>query len=60
MVAQTQAHAPEQKTRRERRIGILAERRRIKKIMKKQRSVTFDNDTITEARNFQFIELFKE
>ncbi|EXX86703.1 transposase [Paenibacillus darwinianus] len=60
MVAQTQAHVPEQKTRRERRIEILAERRRIKKIMKKQRSVTFDNDTVTEAGNFQFIELFKE
>lgn len=60
MIAQTQAHAPEQKTRRERRIEILAERRRIKKTMKKMRVVTFDNDTVTEAGNFQFIELFKE
>ena len=60
MIAQTQAHAPEQKTRRERRVEILAERRRIKKILKKQRRVTFDNDTVTEAGNFQFIELFKE
>jgi hypothetical protein len=33
MVAQTQAHAPEQKTRRERRIAILAERRRIKRLV---------------------------
>ncbi|HUC93463.1 MAG TPA: IS1380 family transposase [Paenibacillus sp.] len=60
MVAQTRAYAPEQKTRRERRIEILAERRRIKKTMKKMRAVTFDNDTVTEAGNFQFIELFKE
>jgi hypothetical protein len=60
MVSQMQAHVPEQKTRRERRIEILAERRRINKIMKKQRRVTFDNDTVTEAGNFQFIELFKE
>lgn len=59
MVTQTQTQTPEQKTRRERRIEILAERRRIKKTMKKMRAVTFDNDTVTEAGNFQFIELFK-
>ena len=38
----------------------MAERRRIKKTMKKMRKVTFDNDTVTGAGNFQFIELFKE
>ncbi len=40
MVTQTSNHAPEQKTRRERRIEILQERRRIKKIVKKLRPVT--------------------
>jgi hypothetical protein len=28
--------------------------------MRKLRNLTFDNDTITEAGNIQFIELFKE
>ncbi|MFC4766813.1 IS1380 family transposase, partial [Effusibacillus consociatus] len=60
MVTQTSNHAPEQKTRRERRIEILQERRRIKKIVKKLRPVTFDNDTVTEAGNFQFLARFKE
>ncbi len=39
---------------------ILAERRRIKQIMKKLRPVTFDNNTVTEAGNFQFLARFKE
>jgi hypothetical protein len=60
MVAQSQPHALEQKTRRERRIEVLQERRRVKKIMQKLRHVTFDNNTVTEAANFQFIEVFKE
>ena len=60
MVPQATNHAPERKTRRERRIEILAERRRIKQIMKKLRPVTFDNNTVTEAGNFQFLARFKE
>lgn len=60
MVTQSMHDVPEQKTRRERRIEILAELRRIKKTMKKMRKVTFDNDTVTDAGNFQFIEIFKE
>lgn len=60
MVAQKSSQAPEQKLRRERRIEVLKERRRIKKIMRKLRPVTFDNETITEAANFQFVERFKE
>ncbi|SEB87852.1 IS1380 family transposase [Paenibacillus sp. GP183] len=60
MVPQTTNHAPERKTRRERRIEILEERRRIKNILKKLRPVTFDNDTVTEAGNFQFLARFKE
>lgn len=60
MVTQTLNHAPEQKTRRERRKEILAERRRIKKIRNKLRPVTFENQTITEAANFQFLARFKE
>ncbi len=39
---------------------ILAERRRIKQIVKKLRPVTFDNNTVTEAGNFQFLARFKE
>jgi hypothetical protein len=38
----------------------LQEQRRIKKITRKLRQVTFDNDTVTEAANFQFMELFKQ
>ena len=60
MVPQATNHAPERKSRRERRIEILAERRRIKQIMKKLRPVTFDNNTVTEAGNFQFLARFKE
>lgn len=60
MVAQNQSQAPEQKSRRERRILIMQERRRIKKITQKLRTVTFDNDTVTDAGNFQFIEMFKQ
>ena len=60
MIPQTSNHAPEQKPRRERRVEILEERRRIKKIMKKLRPVTFDNNTVTEAGNFQFLARFKE
>jgi hypothetical protein len=60
MVPQATNHAPEQKTRRERRMEILAERRRIKQIVKKLRPVTFDNNTVTEAGNFQFLARFKE
>jgi hypothetical protein len=60
MVAQNQSQAPEQKSRRERRIHMLQERRRIKKITRKLRAVTFDNDTVTDAGNFQFIEIFKQ
>jgi hypothetical protein len=60
MIPQPSNHLPEQKTRRQRRIEILAERRRIKKILKKMRPVTFDNDTVTEAGNFQFLARFKE
>lgn len=59
-VAQNHPHAPEQKLRKDRRLEILQERRRIKKAMKKMRAVTFDNNSVTEAGNFQFIELFKE
>jgi len=51
---------PEQKSRRERRLEYLRERRRVKKTMKKLRAVTFDNNSVTEAGNFQFMELFKE
>lgn len=60
MVTQKTTHRPEQKTRRERRIEVLQERRRVKKILRKLRPVTFDNATITEAGNFQFMERFKE
>ncbi|WP_027414760.1 IS1380 family transposase [Aneurinibacillus terranovensis] len=60
MVPQPSNHTPERNTRRKRRIEILAERRRIKKILKKLRPVTFDNDTVTEAGNFQFLVRFKE
>lgn len=60
MLAQNHRHMPEQKTRKERRLEILRERRRIKKAMKKMRAVTFNNNSVTEAGNFQFIELFKE
>jgi len=60
MIPQATNHAPEPKTRRERRIEILEERRRIKRILKKLRPVTFDNDTVTEAGNFQFLARFKE
>jgi len=60
MVPQATNHAPERKTRRERRMEILAERRRIKQIVKKLRPVTFDNNTVTEAGNFQFLARFKE
>lgn len=64
MVSQDQVKAPEQKTsrerRRERRIETLSEQRRVKKITRKLRQVTFDNDTVTEAANFQFMELFKQ
>lgn len=64
MISQVQVRAPEQKTsrerRRERRIETLREQRRAKKITRKLRPVTFDNDTVTEAANFQFMELFKQ
>src|SRR5690606_17983863 len=60
MVTQTLDHAKEQITRRERRVAILKERRRIKKIKRKLLAVTFDNDTVTEAANFQFLARFKE
>lgn len=60
MVTQNHPHVPEQNTRRERRLEYLQERRRVKKIMKKMRAVTFDNTSVTESANFQFIELFKE
>ena len=60
MVTQNHTHTPEQKTRRERRLEYLQERRRVKKAMKKMRTVTFDNTTVTESANFQYMELFKE
>lgn len=60
MVAQKQPQTPEQKSSRERRIQHLQERRRIKKITRKLRTVTVDNDTVTEAANFQFMEIFKQ
>jgi hypothetical protein len=63
MVAQNHPQMPEQNTkttRKERRLEILRERKRIKKAMRKMRTVTFDNDSVTEAGNFQFIEVFKE
>ena len=60
MVAQKHPQVPEQKTRRERRLEYLQEQRRVKKVMKKMRAVTFDNTSVTEAGNFQFMELFKE
>lgn len=53
-------HAPQKRTRCERRIEILKERRRVKKILKKLRPVAFDNNTVTEAGNFQFLARFKE
>ncbi|OPH54555.1 hypothetical protein BC351_31755 [Paenibacillus ferrarius] len=59
MVAQNQSQAPEQQSRRERRIHIMQERRRSKKITRKLRAVTFNNDTVTDAGNFQFIEILK-
>ncbi|MHB1128411.1 MAG: IS1380 family transposase [Bacillota bacterium] len=60
MITQNHPHVPEQKSRRERRTEYLRERRRVKKTMKKLRAVTFDNNSVTESGNFQFIELFKE
>ncbi|MCH6188618.1 hypothetical protein MKN04_13270 [Paenibacillus polymyxa] len=47
MVAQKTQNAPAQKSRRERRLEILKERRHVKKIMKKLRLVSFNNDTVT-------------
>ena len=60
MLSQNPVPIPAQKTRRERRMETLQEQRRIKKITRKLRQVTFDNDTVTEAANFQFMELFKQ
>ena len=63
MIAQKAPLAPAQKDtrkRKERRVEILQERRRVKKALKKMRRVTFDNDTVTEAGNFQFIKIFKD
>ena len=60
MIPQNYLPVPERKTRRERRLEYLKDYRRVKKAMKKMRTVTFDNNSVTEAGNFQFMELFKE
>jgi len=52
MVTQNHTHTPEQKTRRERRLEYLQERRRVKKAMKKMRTVTFDNTTVESVKSF--------
>ena len=59
MLPQPSAKTPDKKTRRQRREDTLAQRRMHKKIRRKLLPVTFDNTTVTEAANFQFIEVFK-
>ena len=53
----------DRRPRRERRLDILAERRRLKKAMKeakrKSMTVDFDNITVTNYGNMQLIENFK-
>lgn len=60
MITQDQSQKPQAKPRRERREEYLERRRKIKKMTRKLRPVTFDDHTVTEAGNFQFLELFKQ